>query len=287
MKRAFYIETGLDDDMEGAIQGFIRDIKSKELTSGYLKNITTILNSVGAFEDYYIPTVDGQRSVEIDTVPGMDVEMENEFTQMLLKSIITGMNVPYNYIDSTAEIDFARSLTMTNNPFVRAIINDQEEFGQFYSKIIRELYKNEFIQDKAEKKKKRTKTTKTKKNSYLSINIEELELRFPTPIYLVLGNMNEQVQNAQQMAEFITTTYYPEDPTGQAGLGYDFELKKASFKKKIYKKHFLPSLEWDSYDEIFKEVDQEAMSDGIEKNINFNPEAKQKNELDMLEEDDY
>lgn len=213
--------------------------------------------------------------------------MENEFTQMLLKSIITGMNVPYNYIDSTAEIDFARSLTMTNNPFVRAIINDQEEFGQFYSKIIRELYKNEFIQDKAEKKKKRTKATKTKKNSYLSINIEELELRFPTPIYLVLGNMNEQVQNAQQMAEFITTTYYPEDPTGQAGLGYDYELKKASFKKKIYKKHFLPSLEWDSYDEIFKEVDQEAMSDGIEKNINFNPEAKQKNELDMLEEDDY
>ncbi|HQL12317.1 MAG TPA: hypothetical protein PK507_04845, partial [bacterium] len=33
-KRAFYVETGLDDDMEGAIQGFIRDIKSKELTSG-------------------------------------------------------------------------------------------------------------------------------------------------------------------------------------------------------------------------------------------------------------
>jgi len=51
LKRAFYVETGLDDDMEGAIQGFIRDIKSKELTSGYLKNITTILNSVGAFED--------------------------------------------------------------------------------------------------------------------------------------------------------------------------------------------------------------------------------------------
>lgn len=64
-KRAFYVETGLDDDMEGTIQGFIKDIKSKELTSGHLKNITTILNSVGAFEDYYIPTIDGQRSIEI------------------------------------------------------------------------------------------------------------------------------------------------------------------------------------------------------------------------------
>ena len=51
LKRAFYIDVGLDDDLEGAVQGFIKDIKSKELSSGHLKNITTILNSVGAFED--------------------------------------------------------------------------------------------------------------------------------------------------------------------------------------------------------------------------------------------
>lgn len=67
-KRAFYIETGLDDDMEGSVQGFIRDIKSKELSSGHLKNITTILNSVGEFQDYFIPVIDGQRSVEIDVL---------------------------------------------------------------------------------------------------------------------------------------------------------------------------------------------------------------------------
>lgn len=221
-----------------------------------------------------------------DTVPGMDVEMENEFTQMLLKSIITGMNVPYNYIDSTAEIDFARSLTMTNNPFVRAIINDQEEFGEFYSKIIRELYKNEFIQDKKNKKTRKSKNNKD--TSYLNVNIEQIELRFPTPIYLVLGNMNEQVQNAQQMTDFITMTYFPEDPTGQAIQDpYANEIKKAKFKKELYKKHFLPSLEWDAFDEIFESVNQDDVNSTIEKAINFAPEAKKKNELDMLEEDDF
>lgn len=289
-KRAFYIETGLDDDMEGTIQGFIRDIKSKELTSsGCFKNITTILNSVGAFEDYYIPTVDGQRSVEIDTVPGMDVEMENEFTQMLLKSIITGMNVPYNYIDSTAEVDFARSLTMTNNPFVRAIVNDQEEFGNFYTKVLRDLYKNEFIKEEDNTKTRRRKTNKNteNKNSFLSVNIDELEIRFPTPRYLILGNLNEQVQNSQQMAEFISSVYYPEDPTGQAGLGFDYEIKKSNFKKEIYKKHLLTSLEWEAYDKIYDLVNQTNVHDTIYNSINFAPEAKKKNELDMLEEDDY
>jgi hypothetical protein len=214
----------------------------------------------------------------------MDVEMENEFTQMLLKSIITGMNVPYNYIDSTQEIDFARSLTMTNNPFVRAIINDQEEFGNFYSKIIRELYKNEFVKETGGKKKRVSRKTK---NAYLNIAIDNLELRFPTPIYLVLGNMNEQIQNAQQTAEFITTTYYPDDPTGQSIDAYQNEVNKANFRKELYKKHLLPSLEWDSFDEIYKKVSQNAIENAITGTINFAPEAKKKNELDMLEEDEF
>lgn len=224
-----------------------------------------------------------------DTVPGMDVEMENEFTQMLIKSIITGMNVPYNYIDSTAEIDFARSLTMTNNPFVRAIINDQEEFGEFYTKIIRELYKNEFVKDKEDKPKRGRKPLNTdKKNSSLSINVEEIELRFPTPVYLILGNMNEQVQNAQQMSDFITLTYFPDDPSGQ-GIPdpYAHELLKAKFKKELYQKHFLPSLEWEAFDDIYTEIKQMEVEENIKKNITFAPESKKKSELDMLEEDDF
>lgn len=216
----------------------------------------------------------------------MDVQIENEFSQMLIKSIITAMNVPYNYIDSTSEIDFARSLTMTNNPFVRAIINDQEEFGDFYSKVIRELYKNEFIKNKKNSKSSNKHKIRKNNNSYLNVNIDELELRFPTPIYLVLGNMNEQVQNAQQMTEFVTLTYFPEDPTGQANT-YENEVKKSNFKKGLYKKHFLPSLEWDAFDDLYKEVQQIEVEDNIKKNINFAPEAKKKNELDMLEEDEY
>lgn len=62
-KRAFYVDVGLDDDMEGTVNNFIKDIKSKELTSGTFKNVTTVLNSVGAFEDYYIPTIDGERQI--------------------------------------------------------------------------------------------------------------------------------------------------------------------------------------------------------------------------------
>lgn len=220
-----------------------------------------------------------------DTVPGMDVEMENDFTQGLLKSIVIGMGVPYNYIDATMEVDFARTLTMVNNPFVRNIINMQEEFGKFYSSIIRALYKNEFMQDFTNATKGQV--DKTKKSSYLSININNLELRFPTPIYLVLTNMNEQVQNAQQLTEFITLQYFPEDPTGQAGLDYNNELDKASFRRELYKNHFLPLLQWDSFDKIFAQVKQDGNKRKTKDNINFDANGKPKDELDMLEENEF
>lgn len=59
-KRAFYIDSSLDTDYESTVQSFIRDIKSKEITSNMLNSVSSVLNAVGAFEDYYIPTVDGK-----------------------------------------------------------------------------------------------------------------------------------------------------------------------------------------------------------------------------------
>ena len=289
-KRAFYIETGLDDDVEGAVQGFIRDIKSKELSSGHLKNITTILNSVGAFEDYYIPLVDGQESVRIDTVQGMDVDIDNEFLQQLKKSIITGMNVPSTYIDASSEIDFARTLTMSNNPFVRAIINDQDEFGEFFSNVIRELYRNEYGNEKKKRRRRSskvpTKIAKNKISEISDVNIDSISIRFPTPIYLVLGNTNEQIQNSQNIIEFITSYYFPDDPTGQNN-SYDRELQKAKFKKRLAKQHFLQTMDWKQYDKIFEDIIIESNKEAIESTINFTPEAKKQDELDDLEDDDF
>ena len=287
-KRAFYIETGLDDDYEDTIQGFIRDIKSKELSSGTLKNITTILNSVGAFEDYYIPIVDGQESVRIDTVPGMDVDIDNEFLQFLKRSIITGMNVAVNYIDDSTQTDFARSLTMTNNPFVRTIISDQDEFGDFYSEVVQELYRNEFASAKT-RKQRNPKTGRNSKGNKIktvsNIDIESIYIRFPTPIYLVLGNTNEQIQNAQQTIEFITSYYYPDDPTGQSNT-LEREVEKAKFKKKLAKKYFLTTLDWSNYDKTYHENVFEATNDNIEDGINFNLQGKTASELDSIDEDD-
>jgi hypothetical protein len=68
-KRAFYLETDLDADTEAVVQSFIRDTKTKDIKmSNFSQDINTIMNSVGTFSDYFIPVVDGQKPVEIDTL---------------------------------------------------------------------------------------------------------------------------------------------------------------------------------------------------------------------------
>ena len=71
-KRVVYTEIGLDEAAEEAIQTVIRDIKSKEIQTDNLKSLTTLLRTVGNFEDYYIPVFDGEKNIEFDTIQGIN-----------------------------------------------------------------------------------------------------------------------------------------------------------------------------------------------------------------------
>jgi len=64
-KRLFYIETGLDNDDGGAVNSFIRDIKSKELKFDDISGggINNILANIGTFNDIFIPVIDGAKPI--------------------------------------------------------------------------------------------------------------------------------------------------------------------------------------------------------------------------------
>ncbi|PTU25707.1 hypothetical protein DA469_22365 [Bacillus subtilis] len=182
-KRLVYVETGLDADIEGAIQGVVKDIKSKEIQTDILKSVSTILNSIGVFDDYYIPLIDGEKPLDFDTLSGMDVDADSDFLQFLLKSAVNGTGVPANYIDASQDVDFARSLVMQNSTFVRTIVSDQASFSESFSELIRILYRNEYHLNDNRKDKD---NEKKKKDSQDYIDVNDIEVLFPPPISLNL-----------------------------------------------------------------------------------------------------
>lgn len=201
--------------------------------------------------------------------------------QYLRRSIITGMNCPATYIDATTEVDFARSLTMMNNPFVRAIINDQEEASEFFSNVVRALYKNEF--SNKEKKRRRKKSDNVLVDNF---DVEKIFLRFPSPIYLLLGNLNDQINNAQGTMEFITGLYFPEDPSGQSN-DLAHERRKTNFKKRLAKESFLQTMDWDKFDKIYSQVWLDNTENIIKDQIAFNNDSEKSDDNEFDDEDEF
>ena len=253
-KRAFYVDVGMDEDFEGTVQSLIRDIKSKEVTTSSMKNITTMLNVVGTYEDFYIPTYNGERPFEIDTISGQQVDINDDFLDFLLKSTIGGTGVPINYIDATKEIDFARTLSMQNSGFVRGIISDQEEFGEFWSEVVRKLYYNEYLLNEHHKEIKINDKTSSKKKKTNILDINKMKIVFPPPIYLSLTNLNEQVSNISQNVDFITNLYFGEANNDEKDTTY--ERRKLEFRREITKKYLSTSMDWELFNDIFNQVNK-------------------------------
>jgi hypothetical protein len=245
-KRVFYVDVGADANYEQAISRVIQDIKTKEFKMDSIGDINTILNlNPGMFDNYYIPTVNGEKPIEIDTLQGMDIDMNNEFLEFLKTSMMSGMGIPRTLIDETTQVDFARTVSSRNANFVRSVIKYQKRLTLPFTKLIRKLYENEY------------KFSGDKESEILSIvDVASIQVHFPSPATLNMTNITDQMQVVEQNSEFITNTLIPQDPTGVN------EGKRQKLKSKIIE-DLLPAIDWDKY----REFRDQSLVDDIENDI--------------------
>lgn len=258
-KRAYYIETSLDEDIEQTVQSFVRDIKTKEFKFSDFESVDTVLNSIGSFNDFYIPTVNGEKPVEIETVEGLDANMEDEFLEYLRKTMISGLGIPPAFL-GYEEVEFMRTLAMQNGRFVRTIIGYQQNLGETFTELYKKLYINEFLSHKStdylnllyknktdEEIKKETDELE-QKSERDSININKLEILFPPPASLNMTNLTEQINNSQTLIDFIKKILVGETIED---ADYAFEVTKGITKK------IVSSIEWDEYENLIDSITKE------------------------------
>lgn len=273
-RRVFYVDTDLDDDFEGNIEQIIKDVKSSEIPTssfGSTTSVSTVLNTVGSLENYYIPTIDGNRPFDIDVISGMQVDINDELMEKLLKSAIIGTGVPYNYIDATNEIDFARSLSMQNQGFVKKVVNYQQVFSRFFTKIIRKMYKYEFgIDDIDETKNNKLKEIKIKNkkrgkkskkdddaDSHSSmIDIEKIEIVFPEPVLLNVTTNNEQIEATNTTIEYITEIYVDANDENADDI-------KRRFKKELARSVYMKNLDWEAIDKAYDKMQEDSIEEKL------------------------
>jgi hypothetical protein len=240
-KRVFYVDVGADANYEQAISRVIQDIKTKEFKMDAIGDINTILNlNPGMFDNYYIPTVNGEKPIEIDTLAGMDIDMTNDFLEFLKTSMMSGMGIPRTLIDETIQTDFARTLSARNANFVRSVIKYQKKLTLPFTKLLRTLYINEH------------KYSNDKESNILSVvDIKSIQASFPSPASLNMTNLTDQIQVVDQNAEFIATNLIDPDPMGESVVA------KGKLKSLIIQ-DLLPSINWEKYKMMKDEIEVEA-----------------------------
>jgi len=202
-----------------------------------------------------MPSFNGDRPVEIDTLAGMDVEMNGDFMEFLKNSMMSGMGVPRDLIDTTASVDFARSISAQNAQFTRSVIKYQKLLTAPFTKLYRILYTNEY------------KFSGNKKSNVESIiNINNIHIEFPSPTSLIFEKYTAELQTADGNAEIISKQLYPMLSDGSNAD------KRANIAALIVK-DMLPGIDWEKYEELARE----AKIDKIEQSIkNSNPEIADK-----------
>ena len=67
----------------------------------------------------------------------MDIDIANNtFLDWLRKSMMNGMYIPANLIDSMNDLDYARTLSAQNANFVRSVVTYQQKFQESFTLLI-------------------------------------------------------------------------------------------------------------------------------------------------------
>jgi hypothetical protein len=255
-KRAYYVDVGLENDAANAMQSAIRDIKSKEIAQVHNLDLTSTLNLLGDFNDYYIPTVDGERPITIENVDGLqNISLDNEFLNFLSNNIFSGIGIPAAYLTEVDNVEFAKALAMQNSRFIRDIVAEQGILGRGYSELLQKLWK---IHNPA-KTELSASAKQGDKDDGVKIDISSLEVRFPPPVSLNMTNLNDQINNLNVLVDSLSEILdVPEAFKEQATV---------TFKRMMYKK-FLPNLNWEDIDQIVADASRSTIKEKLRKDMN-------------------
>lgn len=245
-RQIHYVKTGLSTDVEGAVNSTIRAIKQNQVRYSDIGTINDIFNIVGSMVDVFMPvSVDGERPIDTETISGQNIDMNDDFLNSLLKSIVQSFGYPSSIIDDFENIDFAKTISMSNLEAAKAVLDAQNEINEPLTKLIRLIVGYELPEFE---------------------QVNEINAKLAPPA-VILHEMNrERLDSILAMAESLSTIVLPQESE-------TYESMKLRKFKENYVRRTLTTLDWDLIDDILGAVSNDAILE------------KAKNEVNVSEED--
>lgn len=185
-RRVYYVkQSGIDTNISQILLNTIKQIKMQNFNIRQLESMKNVLNIIGKFNDYVIPTdASGNAPVQFEVMQGQNIDPQTELMERLEQNAVNATGVPFEIVQARQSMDYAIQATMSSSRFLKMVLTRQTIVNRFLSEIVTKLYRGEF----------------NKPNAVIEVNL-------PQPMFLNLTNTNQFLANINDLSQAITDSY--------------------------------------------------------------------------------
>lgn len=249
------VEVGLDKRIEATVQKVMRTLQTKRVAVSDMRNVDTIMKTVGTFQRYISLKHNGTPLVEMETIPGQNIDVDSPLMDKLLKSFINSFGMPHSVLNALDETEFARTIAIQNIMFLHKIVTLQIPYTECNTKLMRILLRNRYpnyMMSKSNKNNDSNKEEQDKMNPAELIDLSKVFLNLPSPSTLNMSTMTDQLNAATDIIDKLVELLVP---TGVYGDSED--LIKSMVKIELFKM-YLPGIDWENMSKIVDDAKTNA-----------------------------
>lgn len=183
-KRIYYVKQNVETNIAKTMMNVVKQIKKGNMGMRQIQSMSSILNIVGKYNDYIIPqSQSGDPPIQFEVMSGQDIQTPSELMEKMEEMAINPI-VPFEFVNSIMQQDFAIRFSMSNTRFLKFVFGRQRDTERFGTEMYTKIYNYEYDE-----------------------NYPEVKLTLPPPIYMVMQNNNQLLDNIEQTAQKIIDTY--------------------------------------------------------------------------------
>jgi hypothetical protein len=183
-KRVYYVKQTVDTNISGTLLNTINQIKKSNFGLREVNSIGQILNITGRYNDYFIPTSQGDPPVSFEVLQGQNIDIKTDLMSMLEEMAVNPTDVPLELIQSRQSPDYATQYVMSNSNFLRKVFKRQSIVNVIFSRIVTAIYNYHYNEN------------------------EQIQIKLPSPLFLRANNLNNILSNEKDYVNAIAEYEY-------------------------------------------------------------------------------
>ena len=228
-KRVYYIKQTVDSNISASLINAINQIKKSNFGLREVNSIGQILNITGRYNDYFIPTNQGDSPIQFEIMQGQNIDIKSDLLEILEEMAVNATDVPLEVIQARMSMDYATQYVMSNSKFYRKILKRQSICNRLFSGMLTSIYNYEYETN------------------------DIIEVTLPVPLYLKMNAVSSVIDNAKTYVEAIADYEYPDS---------NDDAIKSVFKKKLMRYQLQAHVDQDIIDRLKKESEKEHSLEG-------------------------